>query len=46
MDGCLGAIDGWLAFTEKPYNASNQVNHDSGHYQCYGMNVQAMCDPT
>jgi hypothetical protein len=45
MDGCLGAIDGWLACTEKPYDASNQVDYYSGHYQCYGINVQAMCDP-
>jgi hypothetical protein len=45
MDGWLGVIDGWLACTEKSYNTSNQVNYYSGHYQFYGINVQAMCGP-
>jgi hypothetical protein len=45
MDGCIGAIDGWLACTEKPFDVTNQTDYYSGHYQCYGLNVQAMCDP-
>jgi hypothetical protein len=45
MDGCLGEIDGWLACTEKPYNASTRVDYYSGYYQYYDINVQAMCDP-
>jgi hypothetical protein len=45
MNGFLGAIDGWLPRTEMPYDVSNQVNYFSGHYQCYGLNVQAVCDP-
>jgi hypothetical protein len=42
---CLGAIDGWLPRTEMPRDVSNQVDYFSGHYHCYGLNVQAMCDP-
>ena len=41
----LGAIDGWLPRTEMPADVSNQHDYFSGHYQCYGLNVQAMCDP-
>ena len=41
----LGAIDGWLPRTEMPRDVSNQVDYFSGHYHCYGLNVQAMCDP-
>ena len=42
--GCLGAIDGWLCATEKPADISNPVDFQSGHYQRFGLNVQAMCD--
>ena len=44
--GAVGAIDGWLACTNKPTrrDASNQTDFFSGHYQRYGLNVQAMCD--
>ena len=41
----LGAIDGWLPCTEMPRDVPNQSDYFSGHYQCYGLNVQAMCDP-
>lgn len=41
----LGALDGWLPRTEMPWDISNQTDYFSGHYQCYGLNVQAMCDP-
>ena len=45
MNGFIGAIDGWLPRTEMPYDVPNQVDYFSGHYQCYGLNVQAICDP-
>ena len=42
--GCLSAIDGWLCTTEKPSDVLNPIEFCSGHYQRYGLNVQAMCD--
>ena len=45
FDGFLGALDGWLPRTEKPRGVTNQTDYFSGHYQCFGLNVQAMCDP-
>ena len=42
--GCLGAIDGWLCTTEKPEDVHNPGDYFSGHYQKFGLNVQAMCD--
>ena len=45
MGGFLGAIDGWLPRIEMPREVDNQVDYFSGHYQCYGLNIQAMCDP-
>jgi len=41
----LGCIDGWLPRTEMPRNVYNQTDYFSGHYQCYGLNVQALTDP-
>ena len=41
----LGCIDGWLPRTEMPGDVSNQNDYFSGHYQCFGLNVQALCDP-
>ncbi len=35
----------WLQCTEMPFDATNQVDCFSGHYQCYGLNMQAMCYP-
>lgn len=43
--GFLGAIDGWLPRTEAPKDVDNQAAYFSGHYQCYGLNCQALCDP-
>ena len=40
----LGALDGWLPRVEMPWDVSNQTDYFSGHYQCHGYNVQAMCD--
>ena len=46
MAGCVGCIDGWLcricAPTQKEVGNVNAFF--SGHYQCYGLNVQAVCD--
>jgi len=39
----LAAIDGWLPRTQAP-DVVNQADYFSGHYQCYGLNIQAMCD--
>ncbi len=45
LNGFLGAIDGWLPRTKKPSGVDNPADYFSGHYQCYGLNVQAICDP-
>ena len=44
LDGHLGPLDGWLCITEMPWDVHNPVDYRSGHYQRYGLNVQAMCD--
>jgi len=46
MDGCVGALDGWLCRIKVPMHkdTSNVTSYFSGHYQCYGINVQAVCD--
>ena len=43
--GHLLPIDGWLCTTQMPWDVSNRTDYMSGHYQRYGLNVQAMCDP-
>jgi hypothetical protein len=45
-DGCVGALDGWLCCIKVPIGreASNISSYFSGHYQCYGINVQAVSD--
>jgi hypothetical protein len=45
LNGFLSAIDGWLPHTKRSSGVDNPANYFSGHYQCYGLNVQAMCDP-
>ena len=45
LNGFLGAIDGWLPRTKRPSGVDNPADYFSGHYQCYGLNVQAICDP-
>jgi len=45
FNNTLGAIDQWLPHTEMPGDVPNQTDYFSGHYQCYGLNVQAVCDP-
>ena len=46
MAGCIGCIDGWLCPIRAPSQreAGNVNAFFSGHYQCYGLNVQAVCD--
>lgn len=43
---CISAIDGYLVKTITPTKklVGNVWSYFSGHYQCYGMNVQAACD--
>jgi hypothetical protein len=43
--GHIGAVNGWFPWTEMPHGVSNQADYYSGHYQAYGLNIQAMCDP-
>jgi hypothetical protein len=43
-DGCIGAIDGWLCCINAPKEVDNKAHYYSGHYQRYGLNVQAVCD--
>jgi hypothetical protein len=46
LNGCIGALDGWLCRIKVP-SASytmNVASYFSGHYQSYGVNVQATCD--
>lgn len=46
LTGCVGCVDGWLCTIKAP--SANEVPDVSaffsGHYLCYGINVQAMCD--
>jgi len=46
LKGCIGALDGWLPKIFTPLNnaVGNVSSFFSGHYQCYGLNVQAICD--
>ena len=44
MYGHLAALDGWLCKTQKPFDVTNPSDYRSGHYQRFGLNVQAMCD--
>jgi hypothetical protein len=44
LDGFLAAMDGWLCCTNKPGDVDNPGDYFSGHYQCFGLNVQAACD--
>ena len=46
MDGCVGALDGYLMRIATPSQAEcgNVSAYFSGHYCTYGVNFQAMCD--
>ncbi len=40
----IGAMDGGFPCTEMPGDQVNQADYYSGHYQAYGLNVQAFFD--
>ena len=44
--GCVGCVDGLLMKIQTPSNSEvgNVKSFFSGHYQTYGINVQAACD--
>lgn len=46
IDGCIGCLDGFLLAIQTPPKSQtgNVKAYFSGHYQCYGINVQAVCD--
>ena len=46
FDGCVGAIDGWLCTTCQPIDSDikDKRAYFSGHYQRFGLNIQAICD--
>ena len=46
LNGSIGALDGWLCPIKVPSQkeAYNVGSNFSGHYQSYGVNVQATCD--
>ena len=48
FSGCVGVIDGWLCRIRRPgmreAGLAGTKRFFSGHYQTFGMNVQAVCD--
>ncbi|KAE9078132.1 hypothetical protein PF010_g23077 [Phytophthora fragariae] len=48
FSGCVGCVDGWLCAIRAPRLAETggvgPQRYYSGHYRCYGVNVQACCD--
>jgi hypothetical protein len=46
IDGCVGCLDGLLLRIQTPSSSEtgNVKAYFSGHYQAYGVNVQAVCD--
>lgn len=46
IDNCVAVVDGYLVeiITPSKKEAGNVRSYFSGHYQCYGVNVQAACD--
>jgi hypothetical protein len=46
IKNCVGAVDGYLLSIETPSKryAKNVRSYFSGHYQKYGINIQACCD--
>lgn len=47
LNGCVGVMDGFLLQTSTPSVLESNGNvkaYFSGHYQCYGVNVQGICD--
>jgi hypothetical protein len=46
ISNCVGALDGYLLHIKTPLkkHARNVRSYFSGHYQRYGVNIQACCD--
>ena len=44
MYGHLSPLDGWICTTQKPWDVPNPSDYRRGHYQRFGLNVQAMWD--
>jgi len=46
IKGCIGAVDGWLCRVKTPTKreTAHVTSYFSGHYHCFGVNVQASCD--
>lgn len=46
IENCVGCIDGYLLkiYTPTKLEAGNVKSFFSGHYQCHGINIQAVCD--
>jgi DDE superfamily endonuclease len=46
INNCVGVVDGYLLRIRVPskHEVGNVKSFFSGHYQCYGMNVQAVAD--
>jgi hypothetical protein len=46
LNGCVLDLDGWLCRIKVPSSneTPNVSSYFSGHYQVYGLNVQATCD--
>jgi hypothetical protein len=46
INGCVGCIDGLLVKirTPQPSETGHVKSYFSGHYQLYGINIQAVCD--
>ena len=44
LRGHIGPLDGWFVITDMPFDVPHQIDYRSGHYQRYGLNVQAICD--
>ena len=41
---CVSILDGYVLNIIAPCNVGNQKAYYSGHYCCYGVNIQASCD--
>jgi hypothetical protein len=46
ITNCIGVLDGYLLriITPPKDQAGNVRSYYSGHYKCYGLNIQAVCD--
>jgi DDE superfamily endonuclease len=46
ITNCIGVVDGYLLriYTPTKADAGNVRSYFSGHYQCHGINIQAICD--